>query len=70
MCPQDNSVSVFHHGQGTQLDVGQRDPLPVDLDSHPLKQRNLDSGQPDRDGPGPAERQRIPCVVGDPDRKT
>ena len=67
MSSEDHSVAVLHDGEGAKLDVGQRDPLAVDLDPHPLEQGHLDAGQPDGDGPGPAEGQRISGVVGDPD---
>ena len=54
--PEHHPVTVFHDGEGSQLDVGQRNLLPIYLHLELLHQGDLRTlRQPHRDGPGPVE---------------
>lgn len=70
MGSEHNAISILHDRQRSQLDVGQRDSLAVNLDPHPLEQGDLDASQPHCDRSSPAERQRVSGIVGDPDWET
>ena len=51
--PEHNPVTVFHDGERSQLDVGQRNLLPIYLHLELLHQSDLCAlRQPHRDGPG------------------
>ena len=69
LSPENDSVSVPHHRHGAQLNVGQFNAFAVDFDFHALHKRDFHAVESHRDGPQPAEGQRVPRVVRDADRK-